>query len=44
MKKKEHFIPKFFLWILCRLSIYEEMFAISRDYEIEYKSISNSTG
>jgi len=44
MKKQVNRIPKFFLWILCHLSIYEDMFAISRDYEIEYKRISNRYG
>lgn len=44
MKKQEGRFLKFFLWILSHLSIYEEMFAISRDYEIEYKDISNRYG
>ncbi len=44
MKKQEGRFPKFFSWILSHLSIYEEMFAISRDYEIEYKDISNRYG
>ncbi len=28
--------PKFFRWILSRLSIYEDMFGVSREFEIEY--------
>jgi len=44
MKKSVYRFPKFFHWILCHLSVYEEMFVISRDYKIEYKAISNKYG
>jgi len=42
VKKRPHNPPKFFLHILGRLSLYEEMFAVSRDFEIEYKDISEN--
>jgi putative ABC transport system permease protein len=31
--------PKFFLWALRRLTVYEDLFAISGDYELEYTRI-----
>jgi putative ABC transport system permease protein len=31
--------PKFFLWILKRLTVYEDLFAISGDFELEYTTI-----
>lgn len=34
-----HRPPKFFSWIIRQLSFYEETFAISRDFEIEYDDI-----
>jgi putative ABC transport system permease protein len=36
--------PKIFLWILCRLTMYEDLFAISGDYEIEYAGICQNHG
>lgn len=36
--------PKVFRWILSRLSIYEDMFGISRDFEIEYRQVSERRG
>jgi putative ABC transport system permease protein len=36
--------PKIFLWILCRLTMYEDLFAISGDYEIEYAGICRNHG
>ena len=44
MKKPVNRFPKFFLWILRHFSVYEEMFVISRDYEIEYDGVSNKYG
>jgi putative ABC transport system permease protein len=44
VKKSRQSPPKFFLWILSRLSLYEEMFAITGDFEIEYKSIAENHG
>jgi putative ABC transport system permease protein len=44
VKKRQHRLPELFLWILSRLSFYEEMFAISRDFEIEYKNIAQNDG
>ncbi len=37
-------IPKVFAWILTRLSIYEDMFSISGDFEIQYQRISEKRG
>ncbi len=37
-------LPKIFLWILRRLTVYEDLFAISRDYEIEYDGICQHHG
>jgi putative ABC transport system permease protein len=39
MTEQVHKPPKIFLWILCRLSVYEDLFSITRDYEIEYATI-----
>ena len=39
MTELDHKPPKIFLWILRRLTVYEELFAISWDYEIEYARI-----
>ncbi len=36
--------PKIFLWILRRLTVYEDLFAISRDHEIEYAGICQNHG
>ena len=36
--------PKIFLWILRRLTVYEDLFAISGDYEIEYAGICQDHG
>ena len=36
--------PKIFLWILRRLTVYEDFFAISGDYEIEYAAIRQYHG
>jgi ABC-type antimicrobial peptide transport system permease subunit len=36
--------PKIFLWILRRLTVYEDLFAISRDHEIEYAEICQNHG
>jgi ABC-type antimicrobial peptide transport system permease subunit len=36
--------PKIFLWILRRLTVYEDLFAISRDHEIEYARICQNHG
>jgi putative ABC transport system permease protein len=36
--------PKFFLWILRRLTVYEDLFAISGDYEVEYAGICQNHG
>ncbi len=44
MKKSQKRLPKFFLLILSRLSLYEEMFAITRDFEIEYENIADTSG
>ena len=39
-----HKPPKIFLWILSRLTVYEDLFAITRDYEIEYAGICRHQG
>jgi len=36
--------PKFFRWILANLTVYEELFAVTRDFEIEYIEIRQSQG
>jgi putative ABC transport system permease protein len=36
--------PKFFLWVLRRLVVYEDLFAISGDYELEYTRICQHRG
>jgi putative ABC transport system permease protein len=36
--------PKFFFWILHRLTVYEDLFAISGDYEVEYTGIRQNHG
>jgi putative ABC transport system permease protein len=36
--------PRFFLWILRRLTVYEDLFAISGDYEVEYAGICQNHG
>jgi putative ABC transport system permease protein len=42
VKKRQHCPPKLFSWILSRLSLYEEMFGITQDFEIEYKNIAEN--
>ena len=37
-------LPKLFLWILSHLSVYEEMFSITRDFAIEYGGICQHYG
>ena len=37
-------LPKIFIWILSRLSVYENMFSITRDFEIEYGGICQHHG
>ena len=37
-------LPKSFAWILSRLAIYEDMFSITRDFEIEYAGICQDHG
>jgi ABC-type antimicrobial peptide transport system permease subunit len=44
MTEHTHRPPKFFLWILRRLSVYEDLFAISGDYETEYARICQING
>lgn len=44
MKKQESLHPEFFIRIIQRLTLYEEMFGISRDFEIEYYRISAKHG
>jgi putative ABC transport system permease protein len=44
MRKQESSPPEFFQRIFRRLSLYEEMFGISRDFEIEYASVSATHG
>ncbi|UCC40403.1 MAG: ABC transporter permease, partial [Candidatus Aminicenantes bacterium] len=44
MKEQKVRSPKFFRWILSNLTTYEEFFAISRDFEIEYTEIRQSQG
>ena len=44
MTEHTHRAPKIFLWILRRLTVYEDLFAISGDYEIEYAEISQHHG
>ncbi|MGD8535035.1 MAG: ABC transporter permease [Candidatus Aminicenantes bacterium] len=44
MTEHTHRPPKIFLWILRRLTVYEELFAISRDYETEYARICQYHG
>ena len=39
-----HKPPKIFLWILRQLTAYEDLFAISGDYEIEYAGICQNQG
>ena len=44
MTEHSHKPPKFFLWILRQLSVYEDLFAISGDYETEYARIRQYHG
>ncbi len=44
MTKHAHRPPKIFLWILRRLSVYEDLFAITGDYETEYAAIRQYHG
>jgi putative ABC transport system permease protein len=44
MTEHSHKPLKFFLWILRRLSVYEDLFAISGDYETEYARIRQYHG
>jgi len=44
MTEHAHRAPKIFLWILRRLTVYEDLFAISGDYEIEYAGICQHHG
>jgi putative ABC transport system permease protein len=44
MTKHANRPPKIFLWILRRLTVYEDLFAISGDYEIEYVGICQNHG
>ena len=37
-------LQKSFAWILSRLAIYEDMFSITRDFEIEYAGICQDHG
>jgi putative ABC transport system permease protein len=37
-------LPKIFDWILSRLAVYEDMFSITRDFEIEYTGICRGHG
>jgi putative ABC transport system permease protein len=37
-------LPKTFAWILSRLALYEDMFSITRDFEIEYAGICQDQG
>jgi putative ABC transport system permease protein len=37
-------LPKIFTWILSRLAVYEDMFSITRDFEIEYAGICRDHG
>lgn len=39
MNKPAYSIPPLYLWILRKLTVYEELFAITRDFEIEYAGI-----
>jgi putative ABC transport system permease protein len=44
MRRAKHGIPRAFLWILRRLTAYENLFAITGDYEIEYAGIRQDHG
>jgi putative ABC transport system permease protein len=44
MTRHAHKPPKIFLWILRRLTVYEDLFAITGDYEIEYAGICQNYG
>jgi ABC-type antimicrobial peptide transport system permease subunit len=44
MTEHAHRPPKIFLWILRQLTVYEDLFAISGDYEIEYAGIRQCHG
>jgi putative ABC transport system permease protein len=44
MIKHLHKIPKIFLWILRRLTVYENLFAITEDYEMTYAGIRQNRG
>ncbi len=37
-------LPKIIAWILSRLAVYEDMFCITRDFEIEYAGIRRGQG
>lgn len=44
MTRHAHKPPKIFLWTLRRLTVYEDLFAITGDYEIEYAGICQNHG
>jgi putative ABC transport system permease protein len=44
MTQKEKQLPKFFRWILSRLSVYEHTFSITGDFESEYAEICRIRG
>ncbi len=44
MTKNFRHLPKTFAWILSRLALYENMFSITRDFEIEYVEICQNHG
>ena len=44
MKRSSGQLPKIFVWILSRLSVYEEMFSITKDFEIEFTGICQYHG
>jgi len=44
MTEHAHRLSKIFLWILSRLTVYEDLFSISGDYEVEYAGIYQDHG
>lgn len=44
MTEHSRSLPKIIVWILSRLAVYEDMFSISRDFEIEYTGIWRDQG
>ncbi len=44
MTRHSNPLPKIFVWILSRLALYEDMFSITRDFEIEYAGICQEQG